>query len=372
MAVLGQNIAAMPEELAAFDHGSEAAVRSNKDPALLELDRHSQTDIQDFATGAFQPLNQRDIDSRDWLSLSHREQEMAIADMGSAEALSTFDIMHNPIMEELASRHATDALAFANDVMINLAQIERKQQIAQFVPTGFEGDDDESLPPDERRKKQAEQNMHNLAQAMSDIHEERMEQHRKELQKQWDEGNVNVSVGGVGLTSRQIDSILKMWSDPEKKKKLIDDFAKKQNIDPKEAKDKLTEAMRILEITKKHERGEKLTREEQELYLKKDDPQYAPAIELLKKAQEKEMALNKSTDAKSQNEILTRPASPVNDTGKGITDGYSDFPSAKKLEVKNNFENAVNATTEDSAPSPQPTHPSPTQLAMAANASMNF
>ena len=93
--------------------------------------------------------------------------------MGSAEALSTFDIMHNPIMEELASRHATDALAFANDVMINLAQIERKQQIAQFVPTGFEGDDDESLPPDERRKKQAEQNMHNLAQAMSDIRERR-------------------------------------------------------------------------------------------------------------------------------------------------------------------------------------------------------
>jgi len=71
MAVLGQNIAAMPEELAAFDNGSEAAARSNKDPALLELDRYSQAEIQDFAVGTFQLLAQKNsLHPREWLSLS--------------------------------------------------------------------------------------------------------------------------------------------------------------------------------------------------------------------------------------------------------------------------------------------------------------
>ncbi len=258
MAVLGQNIAAMPEELAAFDNGSEAAARSNKDPALLELDRHSQTDIQDFATGAFQLLNQRDIHSRDWLSLSHREQEESIADMDSGEALSTFNIMQNPIMEELASRHATDALAFANDVMINLSHIELKQQLAQFVPTGFEDADDEDLTPDARRRKQAEQNMQNLAQAMSEIHEERMEEQMR-LEK-WNKDTHNF--GGIQLSGEDLQKVMNFLKDPANRTK-IEEKMRKDGVDEetiKKGREETDEYIRLKELQKKRD----LTKAEQD------------------------------------------------------------------------------------------------------------
>ncbi|MDD3020759.1 MAG: hypothetical protein PHX61_07245 [Alphaproteobacteria bacterium] len=281
MAVLGQNIAAMPEELAAFDNGSEAAVGSNKDPALLELDRHSQTDIQDFATGAFQLLNQRDIHSRDWLSLSHREQNEAIAGMDSGEALSTFNIMQNPIMEELASRHATDALAFANDVMINLSHIELKQQLAQFVPTGFEDADDEDLTPDARRRKQAEQNMQNLAQAMSEIHEERMEEQMR--LERWDK-NMH-TIGGQQFSGADLHNLYLFVQDPANFDKFKQSL-QKDGVPKEEAEKRAEKLKRTLELLEKERQGKLTEEEKSELAINKRDKQVAADLADLKKMEE--------------------------------------------------------------------------------------
>ena len=186
--------------------------------------------------------------------------------LSDTDLLNRFSPNSNKAAEMAHERHNTNELALVNDPTTNSYAVERKTNMM----FGYLDDPYEVLSgmseAEAKQKKQEKELSDAIQAAMIDSQEEQFEQQKKQLQKLWDEGNVSVTVGGISMTSGQIDSILQMWADPEKKKQLIDDFSKKENISKEEAAKRLEEATRILAIIKMHERGEQLTPEQQDLY----------------------------------------------------------------------------------------------------------
>lgn len=224
------------------------------------------------------------------LSMAMSDKDMNAVDMlyerfSPGELMMTYDVLHNSEIEHLFEDYNKSALAFLNDPVTNSAALETlSRSIYDYQDDLF--DDERGLNDEEKKQKRKFESVAAGWELVEEFEQEQ-EKKRAELQAKWDAGNVHVTVAGIDLTSGQIDNILNMWSDPKKQKQLIEDFSKEQNISKEDAKDKLAKAMLILEVIKKRERGEQLTKEEEKLYLQKDDPEYAETIEFVKANEEK-------------------------------------------------------------------------------------
>ncbi|MCB1557840.1 MAG: hypothetical protein KDJ50_02815 [Alphaproteobacteria bacterium] len=268
---------------------------------IINTNRFDQTDIQLFADGAHFLMG--NYQPEDLPRLYKATPEDLIKEMTPGEALITYDIMHNPIMEELASRHATDAMAFANDVMINLAQIERKQMLAQSIGADFEEADDSDLTPEQRARRREQAHARMIEEMAADQHQEHLDDMREQRwQQKWEESNIDLG-GGVSLTGWQIDRIIEMLSDPEERKRLNREYAEEHGMSEDEADERLSLAQRYLIAKKKRERlaaegrlNELTEQDREDLELIRTNP------EILEIAQWQEARSNKH-DLKNGNDI---------------------------------------------------------------------
>ncbi len=256
MAILGQNITASPDHVVALGTRSDQPI---------DYSEFSQDDLNGFVEGVHHLMENHD--KKEWLSLFQSMQDEEIENMTPGEALSTFSIMHNPVMEEIASRFNKDAMAFANDVSINLAQIERLQQNAMAVRGAGYLIEKDDLPADKKAQEEDKEKSNDVWEILLELHEERMEEQREALKKEQEDflrSQHITSSDGKKLSVldivRAMDKMLDNWDDsfdemvtqgiakPEDKDRLYKNLTKYRNMmaDPnlsEQEKQKLREQM---------------------------------------------------------------------------------------------------------------------------------
>ncbi|MCB1550843.1 MAG: hypothetical protein KDJ26_02450 [Alphaproteobacteria bacterium] len=204
-----QTTTATPQERTAQSNGAAYAIAPE---IAIDPNQFSTKDLNNFADGVRHLTD--NYKPEDLHSLHDSMHEIAPEDLTTGEALITYGIMHNPVMEAIASNHAMDAMAFANDVMINGAQIERLQSRTQMAFASLDADD-EDLTPEQRARKRERERAQDTAEALEDIHDEQL----KEWQEHWDKQMH--TIGGQQRSGAWItDFYNKWWSNPENQEKL--------------------------------------------------------------------------------------------------------------------------------------------------------
>ncbi len=256
MAVLGHNITASPEDLVAHEMREDQS---------LNYSKFSQDDLNGFIQGSSHLA--ANYDQKEWLPLFKKAQDEEIENMTPGEALMTYDIMHNPIMEQLAIAHASDAMAFANDVMLNFSMaIDQKQNsfIANLTAAELEnmGDDadDEDLTPAQRARKRIADTERRMREIGNDLHEERMEEQKESARKEWDAQMHNVA--GLQISGAQLHAMWEYLQDPANAQAFEQDLMDKYKVSKEEAEKRRKETQEYLDLLEKQRRGEQLSEAE--------------------------------------------------------------------------------------------------------------
>lgn len=272
MAVLGQNITASPESVVA---------RGTRLDQPIGYSEFSQDDLNGFVEGVHHLME--NYDRKEWLSLFQSMQDEEIENMTPGEALSTFSIMHNPVMEEIASRFNKDAMAFANDVSINLAQIERLQQNAMAVRGAGYLIEKDDLPADKKAQQEDKEKSDDAWEILLELHEERMEEQREEARKRWDE-EMHM-IGGKKFSGIDLHNLYLFIQDPANfdrfKQELQNDGVSKE-----EAEKRANKLKRTLELLEKERQGQLSEREKAELERLQQDRQVAEDLQKFKEQYE--------------------------------------------------------------------------------------
>lgn len=361
-----------------------AELGADTSTSAVNLSDYSQTVQEEFANGAQHLINT--YKPEEFLPLAQATPEDLMRDMSPGEALMTYGIMHNPIMEEIAIAHASDAMAFANDVMLNFSRgIDQKQNAfianmttAVIEDMGEDGDDEELTPAQRARKRAAaiEQRMRELSQ---DLHQEQMEQMREELTAQQE-----AVLGSQFITSSDgkkmsvldivhaMDKILDNWDNsfdemvaqgiakPEDKDRLQKNMTKYRNMmaDPN-----LSEA-------EKQRLREQMIRDG---LLTKEQMDYAD-----KKAKEKETQYNRSitgNESKLESADYTTGASSFSVFTPAYKEIDPEEPTIKtNVKIGTDFTLAVNKKIDVPAIEPEATikETTPAPTTQASNASMGW
>lgn len=280
MAVLGHNITASPESVVA---------RGTRLDQPIDYSEFSQDDLNGFVEGVHHLME--NYDRKEWLSLFQSMQDEEIENMTPGEALSTFSIMHNPVMEEIASRFNKDAMAFANDVSINLAQIERLQQNAMSVYGAGHLIEKDDLPADKKAQQEDKEKSDDAWETLLELHEERMEEQREEARKRWDE-EMHM-IGGKKFSGIDLHNLYLFIQDPANfdrfKQELQNDGVSKE-----EAEKRANKLKRTLELLEKERQGQLSEREKAELERLQQDRQVAEDLQKMKEMSDKTASLDVS------------------------------------------------------------------------------
>jgi len=254
----------------------------------INLSAYSQAVQAEFANGAQYLIN--NYKPEDFLPLSQATPEDLMKDMTPGEALMTYGIMHNPIMEEIAIAHASDAMAFANDVMLNFSRaIDQKQNafianmtIAEIEDMGDDGDDEDLTPAQRARKRAAaiEQQMRDLR---NDLHQEQMEQMREEHMAQWD-AQMH-TIGGKQFSGADLHNMYLFMQDPSNYNRFTQQL-ESEGVSKEEAKKRADKLKRTLELLEKERQGRLSEEEQAELERLKRDKQVAADMEKFKEQYE--------------------------------------------------------------------------------------
>lgn len=239
--------------------GSVVEAQQRPEPRLLDLEQFSPEDLAQFAGGMRSILTV--LPQERILDLYEASHQLGPADMTPGEMLITYDVMHNSVTEAIASVHARDAMAFANDVMINLVQIERLQQNNQDVSTTYnDWEDDDESDPQKREEKRQEKLRQALDNIFQQAQEERLEQQRKEWQAQWDKDMHNVA--GLQISGAQLHAMWQYLQDPANVQNFEQSLMDKYHVSKEEAEKRRKMTQEYLDLLEKQRRGETLTAEE--------------------------------------------------------------------------------------------------------------
>lgn len=312
MAVLERNISARSPQAAAPAEQSESG--------NLQLSRFSSEDLAQFAGGVRSILNV--LPQENLQDIYNATHQLDRENMTPGEMLITYDVMHNPVMEAIASVHAKDAIAFANDVMINLIQVERLQQNNQSIGNPYDWDDDDDTDPETKARKRDERLQQALTNMFQDAHEERMERERKEWQAKWDKQMHRI--GNKEYSGAQLHALHEWFSDPDNQDAFEQNLVS-SGVSKEDAKKRAQKLQRTLELLEK-ERQQRLTEEERlELERNKRDRQVAEDLERIQGMNEQKNTLEASQqNAQTRNaETNDRKDSRVEDNSGKIGDRFN-------------------------------------------------
>jgi len=271
-----QTTTATPQERTAQSNGAAYAIAPE---IAIDPNQFSTKDLNNFADGVRHLTD--NYKPEDLHSLHDSMHEIAPEDLTTGEALITYGIMHNPVMEAIASNHAMDAMAFANDVMINGAQIERLQSRTQMAFASLDADD-EDLTPEQRARKRERERAQDTAEALEDIHDEQL----KEWQERWDKQMHTVA--GLQVSGEQIHSMWKYLQDPANAESFEQELVDKYKISKDEAQKRRKGTQEYLDLLEKQRRGEKLSEADKKRMQELDSkPWMKETIQDLQKRQEK-------------------------------------------------------------------------------------
>ncbi|MBE2191478.1 MAG: hypothetical protein IAE63_04795 [Alphaproteobacteria bacterium] len=269
-----QTTTATPQERTAQSNGAAYAIAPE---IAIDPNQFSTKDLNNFADGVRHLTD--NYKPEDLHSLHDSMHEIAPEDLTTGEALITYGIMHNPVMEAIASNHAMDAMAFANDVMINGAQIERLQSRTQMAFASLDADD-EDLTPEQRARKRERERAQDTAEALEDIHDEQL----KEWQEHWDKQMH--TIGGQQYSGKELMKLKDFLAEEDNAQAFDQHLMKKYGVSKEEAKKRREDLQRTLELMEK-ERNKKLSEEEKaELESNKNNPTIAADLADLKKIEE--------------------------------------------------------------------------------------
>lgn len=279
------------------------------------------------------------------------------------------DIDFNTMSDEELFRNLQDFLGSGQaNTNFNGTLIEDSQRAVEQMLSSMFGDDTDENENDSPEVKDRKRLTRFRERAQEE--QKRQQEEIAERTAEWNAGNAEVSIGGTKLGSRLVDAIIKAWKDPKQKEKLIEKYSKEQNIPTKQAEKELDVAVKILEITKKKALNPNapLTKEEEELYKKKDDPKYAPAIKFLEKSEKNgfENSLNYSGQeeriSSGSNEISTKTRAQAFREDSEVPEGQRDYsfttfaPSLIKTDISPQAEFNRNAAP-NAAPAKEPAAP---------------
>ncbi|MDY0028984.1 MAG: hypothetical protein RBR86_03475 [Pseudobdellovibrionaceae bacterium] len=269
------------------------------DGTTADLGNYSQAQIAQFVNGVSHLLDKHAPE--EFASLAKATPEDLMKDMTPGEALITYDIMHNPIMEEIAIAHASDAMAFANDVMLNFSRaIDQKQNAYQANLTVAEiedmGDDadDEDLTPAQKARKRAADMERRMREIGNDLQEQRIEEQKEAARKEWDNAEFH-EFGGKKWNPQDLLAFFKWTDDPANLDAVDAELAasgmSKEQI--KSAREKFEEAKRL---EQKKRDGTATQEELRRLEELKKDQELQMYVREAEKIRQKELTLSNQND----------------------------------------------------------------------------
>jgi hypothetical protein len=254
MAVLGHNIAAMPEEMAGKRALAFMDVNTFKN-LYYSLHTEAADRFVDQARSPDDPakLSQEELSTP--LSKAGEEQTNIMDQFSTpGELMIVYGPLHSPEVEKIFEQYANQILASYNDPTINSAATERlSERIFSYQDSIFDEFPD-GMSEEEKKQKEHLEAMSNLMENFAQMEEEQMR-----LEK-WNEATHNF--GGMKMSGEDLQKVFDFLKDPANRAK-IEEKMKQDGVSEetiKKGREEMDEYIRLKELQKKSD----LTKAEQD------------------------------------------------------------------------------------------------------------